>query len=424
MTHAAHEKVTVVGIGYTGLPLAVALAHAGDHVWGVDVDRRRVAAVQHGDSPVDTVTAAEIRSVAGHLHPTTDPGVLADSAIVVVCVPTPVHETDNTPDLRPLISAVTTIRDHLRPGQLVVVESTVPPGTTVDLLRPILEESGLVAGIDFNLAYSPERIDPGNTRFRLTTTPRVVSGLTPACRDRAAMFYRRVVANIHTTVGIAEAETTKILENVFRQVNIALVNEFAQVCHELDIDIWDVIAAAATKPYGFMPFRPGAGVGGHCIPVDTLLMIHHTTTRLGRALRLAETAHAINADMPRWVADRIVKDLDDRGVTLPDATVLLLGVTYKPNVADTRGTPAIPLTEELLRRGLTVTYHDPYIPELRWAGQRLRRCDDLAAAVGSADLVVVVQRHRDYDAQTLASARRLFDATGPATDHHRGTAQG
>ncbi|MFF4701199.1 nucleotide sugar dehydrogenase [Streptomyces chattanoogensis] len=407
--------VGMVGIGYAGLPLAVQLAKAGNDVVGFDIDRTRVETVNDGRSPVDTVTDAEIRSLQGRLSASTDPAVLADSSVIVVCAPTPVNGDE--PDLHPLTSAVETVAGQLRPGQLVIVESTTHPGTTDGLLQPILEKSGLRAGADFHLAYSPERIDPGNARYGIGNTPRVVGGLTAACAERAAEFYRQVT-EVHVTRGMREAEAAKILENTYRQINIALVNEFSQLCHGMGIDVWDTVAAASTKPYGFQTFWPGAGVGGHCIPADPLYLIHHAGT-LGMAFHMAETAHRVNEGMPLWVADRITKDIEQRGISVSEATVLLLGVTYKANTDDTRHTPAVPIARALTERGATVLCHDPYVDGLSWADGRIDGVPDLADALDRADLSVLLQRHDQFDLELIGRrARRLFDTTGSVrTDH-------
>lgn len=407
------QRVGMVGIGYAGLPLAVELARVGNHVTGFDIDAHRVDLVNSGLSPVDTVSDDDIRALAGRLDASTDASVLAGCEVIVVCAPTPVR--GDRPDLEPLLGAVASVRDNLRPGQLVVVESTTHPGTTDSLVLPVLEETGLKAGTDFNLAYSPERIDPGNTRYGITTTPRIVGGLTETCADRAVALYSQVT-QVHRTRGMREAEAAKILENTYRQVNIALVNEFAQLCHSMDIDVWDTIDAAATKPYGFTSFRPGPGVGGHCIPADPLYLVHHVAT-MGLPFHMAETAHQVNEGMPLWVADRIVKELESAGTPADTATVLLLGVTYKADTADTRHTPAAPIAQALLERGVRVVCHDPYSEGLSWPEGRIESVPDLDEALGTADMTVLLQRHREYDTAHLGrTARRLFDTSGAATD--------
>ncbi|MEU7908100.1 nucleotide sugar dehydrogenase [Actinoplanes sp. NPDC049118] len=402
-------RIGMVGIGYAGLPMAVALARAGNQVFGYDIDRHRVDVVNAGRSPVDTVTGEEIAALGTDLRASADPAVLAGCEVILICAPTPVDRGE--PNLRPLLGAVATVRDQLRPGQLVVVESTTHPGTTDGLVLPVLEESGLVAGVDFNLAYSPERIDPGNARFGVANTPRVVGGLTPACRDRAAAVYDQV-GQVHLARGMREAEAAKILENTYRQVNIALVNEFAQICHGMGIDVWDTIEAAATKPYGFASFWPGAGVGGHCIPADPLYLVHEAASQ-GMAFRMAETAHEINESQPLWVADRVCKELELGGIPAAGAaTVLLLGVTYKADTVDTRHTPAAPIARFLQDRGVRVLCHDPYANGLAWPGGRIERVPDLDSALAQADMTVLLQRHRQYGPEVFAAARRLFDTTG------------
>ncbi|WP_020497363.1 nucleotide sugar dehydrogenase [Sciscionella marina] len=402
------RHIVIVGIGYTGLPLAVAQARLGRQVTGFDISTERVDAVKALRSPVDTVADTELAEVAERLSATRDPAVLGTADIVVVCAPTPVKE-DDQPDLTPLRSAVATVRDHLRPGQLVIVESTTYPGTTDALLLPILEESGLRAGADFDLAYSPERIDPGNARFDLSNTPRLVGGLTERSRDRTAEFYRGVT-QVHLTKGMREAEAAKILENTFRQVNIALVNEFAQLCHSMELDVWDTIRAAATKPYGFKVFWPGSGVGGHCIPADPLYLVHHATT-LGLRFRMAETAHRVNKGMPLWVSDRVCKHLENSSIAVTGTKILVLGVTYKPDVADTRETPAEPIIGQFAERGADVSFHDPYIDVFA----DLQCVPDLDAAIVEADMVVLLQPHQEYTPEVLGNARRLFDTTGSAS---------
>ncbi len=406
-------EVAVVGVGYAGLPLAVSAAAAGLVTRGLDINPLAVADINSGVSPVDTVADEELAALAGVLDADTDPSFLGGCATVVVCVPTPVH-ADGRPDLGPLIAAARTVRRHLRPGQLVIIESTTYPGTTDGVIRELLEETGLKAGVDFHLAFSPERVDPGNTRFGFHNTPKVVGGLTAACRDRAADFYRQLTQHVHVTRSTREAEAAKILENTYRQVNLALVNEFAQLCDGLGIDVWDTIAAASTKPFGFAPFRPGAGVGGHCIPVDPLYLVHRAR-EAGLPFRMAEEAQQINDGMPLWVAERAAALLEERGTGVAEARILLLGVTYKPDVADVRHSPAVPLAAALLAAGAQVVFHDPHVSDFVVEGEALTRVGDLEAGLARADLTVLVQRHRGYDADLLAGARLLLDTSGPVT---------
>lgn len=405
-------EVVVVGIGYAGLPVAVSAAAAGYATCGLDIRHDAVDAVNAGTSPVDTVSQEEMDRVRPLLSASVDAQVLAHSSVIVVCVPTPVNEAGR-PDLFALRAAVGTVRDHLRPGQLVIIESTTYPGTTDGVVRQILEETGLRAGEDFSLAFSPERVDPGNTSFGFHNTPKVVGGLTTRCRDRAADFYRRLTERVHVTRSTREAEAAKILENTFRQVNIAMVNEFAQVCRELGVDVWDAIDAAATKPFGYMPFRPGAGVGGHCIPVDPLYLVHQARAA-GLPFTLAERAQEINDAMPLWVADRAATRLAEDAVAVDGARILLLGVTYKPDVPDTRHSPAAPLASALIAMGAQVSFHDPYVDLFQAGSAVLRPADCLSSALDSADLVIVVQRHSCYPPELLTTARRVLDTTGPS----------
>jgi UDP-N-acetyl-D-glucosamine dehydrogenase len=403
--------VAILGLGYVGLPLARQAVRAGLSVVGFDVDPAVVNSLAAGQSHVDDVCVEDVAAMlAAGFRPTADESLIGTARTAVICVPTPLSD-ENGPDLRAVTGAARSVARHLRPGMLVVLESTTYPGTTDDVVRPLLEESRLVAGVDFHLAFSPERIDPGNPRFGPHNTPKVVGGFTPACTDRAAGFYGRFVETVVRTRGTREAETAKLLENTYRHVNIALVNEMARFCHELDIDLWDVIRAASTKPFGFQAFHPGPGVGGHCIPIDPNYLSHNVRTRLGYPFRFVELAQEINATMPAYVARRAQNLLNADGLALHGASVLLLGVTYKANIADQRESPATPLAEQLSSLGAVVTYHDPYVPS--W---HVPRTDDLEGGVAAADLVILAQPHRDYDADRLARiAKRFFDTRGVTT---------
>jgi nucleotide sugar dehydrogenase len=299
---------------------------------------------------------------------------------------------------------------------LVVLESTTYPGTTDEVVRPALESSGLVAGRDFHLAFSPERIDPGNEQFGPRNTPKVVGGHTPECTERAAEFYGRFVDTVVRTRGTREAETSKLLENTYRHINIALVNEMARFCHELGIDLWDVIQAASTKPFGFQAFYPGPGVGGHCIPIDPNYLSNNVRARLGYPFRFVELAQEINATMPSYVAHRAQNILNAVGKPVMGASILLLGVTYKPNIADQRESPVVPLARQLLALGAVVAYHDPHVTSWNAAPAAVTRASDLEEAVTSADLVILLQDHREFDADALAKRAKLFfDTRGVTT---------
>jgi UDP-N-acetyl-D-glucosamine dehydrogenase len=405
------NDLVILGLGYVGLPLARQAARAGLSVLGFDVDPAVAGALAAGRSHVDDLSDADVAAMlAAGFRPTTDEAAIATARAAVICVPTPLSE-ENGPDLRAVIGATEAVARNLRPGMLVVLESTTYPGTTDDVVRPLLEKSGLVAGVDFHLAFSPERIDPGNERYGAYNTPKVVGGLTAACTERAAQFYGGFVQTVVRTRGTREAETAKLLENTYRHVNIALVNEMARFCHELDIDLWDVIRAAATKPFGFQAFYPGPGVGGHCIPIDPNYLSHNVRSKLGYPFRFVELAQEINATMPAYVARRAQNLLNADGLALHGASVLLLGVTYKANIADQRESPATPLAQHLAGLGAAVRYHDPYVDS--W---HVPRTADLEGAAAAADLVILVQHHREYDADRLAAiAKRFFDTRGATT---------
>jgi len=411
------HDVVILGLGYVGLPLAQQATRVGMSVLGFDVNPGVVDSLAAGRSHVDDLDGGDIAEMlAGGFRPTTDETLIATARTAVICVPTPLSEGDG-PDLRAVLGATEAVARNLRRGMLVVLESTTYPGTTEELVRPRLEDlSGLVAGVDFHLAFSPERIDPGNERYGAHNTPKVVGGLTEKCADRAVEFYGRFVETVVRTRGTREAETAKLLENTYRHVNIALVNEMARFCHELDIDLWDVIRAAATKPFGFQAFYPGPGVGGHCIPIDPNYLSHNVRSKLGYPFRFVELAQEINATMPAYVARRAQNLLNADGQAMRGAAVLLLGVTYKADIADQRESPATPLARHLMSLGARVSYHDPYVTDWSVGEVPVPRTDDPDGAAAAADLVILVQQHRDYDADHLAGiAKRFFDTRGVTT---------
>jgi nucleotide sugar dehydrogenase len=334
---------------------------------------------------------------------------------IVICVPTPLSEADG-PDLTAVRAASETAGRLLHRGTLVVLESTTYPGTTDELVRPILEKaSGLSAGVDFNLAFSPERIDPGNPVYGLRNTPKVVGGLTPDCTAAAARFYGKVCDQVVEAKSPREAEMAKLLENTYRHVNIALVNEMAVFCHELGVDLWDAIRCASTKPFGFQPFYPGPGVGGHCIPIDPNYLSYKVRT-LGYPFRFVELAQEINSRMPGYVVDRAAELLNRHAKPMNGANVLLLGVTYKRDIADQRESPARPIARRLLARGAVLAYHDPHVPDWAIDGQPVRRATDLDTEVVTADVVILLQDHSEYDLEQIASAAKLFfDTRGKLT---------
>ena len=412
-------RVCVVGQGYVGLSLAAAAAAAGLPTTGLDRDAQRVAGLTAGENVVpgvpDEVFALGCES--GLLRLSTESALVSEADVVVICVPTPVIE--HRPDMRFIEDASRTVAEHLTPGTLVILESTTYPGTTEQVVAPLLESHGLVCGVDFLLAYSPERIDPGNQKYLLRNTPRVVGGTTPTATAAAAAFYRLLVDDVTPLSSCRAAEMAKLLENTFRMVNIALVNELATLSSEQGIDVWEVIDAAATKPFGFMPFYPGPGVGGHCIPLDPTYLAWQSRRDTGRAFRLVETAQDINAAMPAYVASRVIDVLNDRGTSVRGARVLALGVTYKPDVGDLRESAAVEVLARLVRRGAEVSFHDPFIEHLDEHGLDVHRSELTDELVAAVDAVLLLTPHGTYDLPHLAQcATLMFDARN-AVGHPR-----
>ncbi|MDK7749825.1 nucleotide sugar dehydrogenase [Brevibacterium sp. UMB10442] len=406
----------VVGLGYVGMPLVSAAVHAGLSVTGLDVSTRVVENLNSGKSHIDDLSDGDIADLLERgFTATNDASALADADTIVVCVPTPLDE-DSRPNMDAVTSATESIAQNLQPGTLVVLESTTYPGTTEELIQPLLEKSGLKAGQDFHLAFSPERIDPGNATFGLVNTPKIVGGLTPACTTRAREFYGRFIETVVEARGTREAEMAKLLENTYRHVNIALVNEMAKFCHELGIDLWDSIRLAATKPFGFQAFYPGPGVGGHCIPIDPNYLSYNVKSRLGYPFRFVELAQEINDSMPMYVASRAQALLNEDRKAINGAKVLMLGVTYKPDISDRRESPAVPLAQNLLSLGADLSYHDPKIDQWTVDGQQINRATDVMQAAAEADLVIVVQNHKVYNLNEIAkTAKRFLDTRGKTT---------
>jgi UDP-N-acetyl-D-glucosamine dehydrogenase len=391
----------VIGLGYVGLPLAVAFARAGVRTVGFDVDGVRTRAVQCGESYIADVAAADVRAAieAGGLSATTDFGALATVDTVNICVPTPLRKTRD-PDLSYVIAAVEQVAAHLRAGQLVVLESTTYPGTVDEVVRPRLEAGGLRAGADFRLAFSPERVDPGSAAWTTRNIPKVVGGIDARSTETAAALYRLIVDTVVPVSSPRVAEMVKLLENTFRAVNIGLVNELALMCRDLDIDVWEVIDAAKTKPFGFMPFYPGPGLGGHCIPIDPFYL-SWKARQSGFESRFIELAGQINASMPRYVVERVAEALNSRSRAIRGSRVHLLGMAYKRNVSDVRESPAIDIAELLLRRGAVVTYSDPYVPAVRAGAVSLDAVEVEQALADGVDCVVITTDHRGVDYRAI-----------------------
>jgi UDP-N-acetyl-D-glucosamine dehydrogenase len=415
-------RVCVLGLGYVGLPLAVGLGDVGYAVTGLDIDETKAKAIQEGQSYILDVSADDVaRLVAtGQLGATTDYDVLREMDIIFICVPTP-FDAMKAPDLSAIVAACTGIAKRLRPGQLIILQSTTYPGTTEDKVLPILEQSGLRAGHDFYLAFSPERINPGDKLHHVGNLPKVVGGLTPKCADLALRVLKHLSPQVHLVSSPRAAEMSKLLENIFRSVNIALVNELALLCERMGIDIWEVIQAAATKPFGFMPFYPGPGAGGHCIPVDPYYL-SWKAREYDFYTKFIELAAEVNQSMPYHVVELIARSLDRSGKSLNGAHILILGVAFKKDVDDARNSPAERIIELLLERGALVHYNDPYVPRFRIGRNVFHReeselCSEplSEAYLQDCDCVVIVADHSRYDYAWIADHCSLLVDTKNAT---------
>jgi UDP-N-acetyl-D-glucosamine dehydrogenase len=400
--------VGIVGLGYVGLPLAVAFAQEGCEVVAVDVDARKVQAIESGESYIEDVPSAQLAGVRELIHASTRYARLAKADAILVCVPTPLTR-NREPDLGPLLEATRGLREVLQADQLVVLESTTYPGTTRERMLPILEESGLTAGRDFHLAFSPERVDPGRTDFTLRNTPKVVGGLTEACAERARDLYGLVCDHIVPVSSPEAAELCKLLENIFRSVNIALVNELAMLTDRMGIDIWEVVDAAATKPYGFMRFEPGPGMGGHCLPVDPFYLSWRAR-EFDMATEFIELAGKVNQQMPYHCVMKVERALNDEGLPVRGARVAVLGVSYKPGVGDVRESPALKIMTLLRALGAELVYHDPHVPQLPELDLGSVPLED---ALRDADLALIVTAHPTVDHMLAAErARVVVDLRG------------
>ncbi len=408
---ARDATIGIIGLGYVGLPLAVEFARVGFHVIGFDADRTRVDGVTSGHSYIADVPTAALGALVrdGRLRASTDFAPLAATDVAVICVQTPFTATKE-PDLSFVVSAVQAVWRHLHTGQLIVLQSTTYPGTTEEVVLPILAASGKTVGTDFFLAFSPERVDPGNPTHTTRDIPKVVGGVTPACAHLARLLFEQIVASVHTVSSARVAEMTKLLENVFRSVNIALVNELAHLCERMGVSVWEIIDAAATKPFGFMPFYPGPGVGGHCIPVDPYYLAWKAR-EYDFNTRFIALAAEINENMPYYIADRVTEAVNIRlKKSISQSRILALGVTYKRGVADTRESPALKVLGRLRRRGASIAYHDPFVGAIQLDGEDYASIPLTADAVRSADCVVVLADHPGIDYAWLAAhATLVFD---------------
>lgn len=414
MTETASGQIGVVGLGYVGLPLSLAMTDAGYDVIGVDIDEERVTSLCAGSSYVNDVSDAAVsRGISAGFDPTTEYDALADVQAVSICVPTPMRKS-GTPNLSYVASAVEELASVIPTGCTVLLESTVYPGATEEFVAETLSDTGRTLGEDIFVAFSPERIDPGNEEYGPTDIPKVLGGVTAACGDRAEALYEPVFDTVVRVDSATEAELVKLLENTFRAVNIGLINELAQIAHRLDVDIWSAIDAAATKPFGYMPFYPGPGLGGHCIPVDPMFLSWQANQQ-GVETRFIDLADQVNREMPDHVVHRLIRLLNDRGLALSNAEILILGVSYKPDVSDTRESPAIDIIDRLSEWGASVRYHDPYVPELQLPETTHESTDLTTDQIESADCSVIVTDHAKFDLDQIVSHSSLVFDTRNAT---------
>ncbi len=404
-------EVAILGLGYVGLPLAVVFAEAGFHVTGIDPDRRKVDTICRGESHIQDVSAAQVKQLveAGRLDATTDFAALGQADAVSICVPTPLRKTGD-PDLSYILSATEQMAKYVHPGMVVVLESTTYPGTTREILLPKLGvEKGLTPGTDFFLAFSPERVDPGRKDWTTLNTPKVIGGITLNCSDVASAWYCQALQTVVPVSSAEVAEMAKLLENTFRMINIGLVNEMALMCDRLGVDVWEVIDAAATKPFGFMKFTPGPGLGGHCIPIDPLYLSWKLRS-LQYTARFIELASEINSNMPRYVLGKVQDALNNHAKALKGSRVLVLGAAYKPDIDDLRESPALDVIGLLMQKGAEVSYHDPYVPQIQHESWEKSSVADYLTEIEQADCVVIVTNHSVYDYQAiLARAHMIVD---------------
>src|SRR5712692_6442424 len=412
-------RVYIVGLGYVGLSLAVELAKAGFTVCGIDVDLERVTRLNRGQSYLSDVATETLAPLVaeGRLLATTEFDDVEQADALIICVPTPLRKSKE-PDISFIVAALESLLPHLRPGQLLVLESTTFPGTTEEVVLPRLESRGLTVGADVFLAFSPERVDPGNRRFTTANIPKVVGGVTRRCTELASSLYRHVTVSVFEASSPRVAETAKLLENTFRSVNIALANELAFACRKIGVDPWEVIEAAATKPFGFMPFYPGPGIGGHCIPVDPLYLSWKVRLT-GYEAQFIALADQINRAMPEHVVNLVADALNDRGRALRGSAVLVLGITYKPDVNDIRESPALEIIQMLDRKGARVSYADPFTPQLAIENLKLSAVEPTVEALAATDCVLILTNHSRFDYATIAERASLVVDTRNALKAYR-----
>ncbi len=411
-------NIAVIGMGYVGLPLAITFANAGFNVTSIDSIQEKVDMINRGESYISDVTNAQLRKHIdnGRIRATSDYSVLAQIDAVSICVPTPLRKTGD-PDMSFIASACDDIAPYLHRSMVIVLESSTYPGTTREFVLPkLIAKNNLKVGVDFFLAFSPERVDPGRKDFTTYNTPKVLGGITPACSEVARAWYQQALEKVVAVSTTEVAEMAKLLENTFRMINISMVNELAQMCDRLDVDVWEVIEAAATKPFGFMKFTPGPGLGGHCIPIDPLYLSWKMKT-LNYTARFIELASEINTSMPRYVVTRIQDALNRYKKPLNGSKVLILGVAYKPNINDMRESPALDIIHMLREKGAIVSYHDPYVPEIDHDNIQMASEKDLQSSIEEADLVAIITDHQKYDYNMIGEkAQLIFDARNAMKD--------
>ena len=408
--------VAVIGLGYVGLPLAIQATNSNLKVYGYDIDEEKVNSYNLGKSSIEDISDIELqKSLEKGLFLSSDPKYLSDSETIVISVPTPL--TDYQPDLSYVRSAAETIANHITKNQIIILESTTYPGTTIEVLIPVIEEiSHLKAGVDFYAGYSPERIDPGNEKWNFKNTPKVISGINDESLAKIKTFYEKIIDQVVTVSGTKEAEMVKLLENTYRHVNIALINELAILCNMLEIDIWEVVNAAKTKPFGFESFRPGPGVGGHCIPVDPNYL-SFKTRQIGKPVRFVELAQEINNSMPSYVVSRLLEKMNLLEKPFKNSNILILGVAYKRDIGDIRESPAIGIIENLYDRGVNVKYFDPFVEKIVVNNQDVEREDSLDN-LNNYDLILVHTAHTDFESFDFSKTKvPIFDATG--SNHYK-----
>ncbi len=413
--------IGIVGLGYVGLPLAVEFAERGFTVTGFDISKAKIKLINAGRSDIDDISSDRVKAMvkAGRLKATDNPKTIAKVDTISICVPTPLSKTKD-PDISYILAAVTWVRDNMHKDMLIVLESTTYPGTTDEIIQPRLEESGFKAGRDFFLAFSPERIDPGNKSFTAANTPRIVGGVTPRCTQMAKLFYEQIIAGVHPVSSTQAAEMVKLLENTFRSVNIGLVNEVALMCDRLKLSVWEIIDAAATKPFGFMPFYPGPGLGGHCIPIDP----HYLSWKLKSLnyyARFIELAGDVNSSMPEYVVSRVARMLNNFSKSLKGSKILILGVAYKKNIQDVRESPALDVIKLLEDAGAKITYNDPFVPQITWNGTIHKSTKLSKPLAQKADCCVILTDHTEYDYQWVVdNSKAIFDTRNATTKIKRG----